>query len=261
MRSAFSLLSPPLSPPSTPIPLPISGLSLICCPELDLSVRLSPNQEQKKGGAKACDVEPVVLRIMPEPLVTVSALRQQPVEAQRRSTGRKLSQQSLTVPRQLVEPVVASNQDPSSLERAEPNTTLALKAELQSLQETEFNSHKAVQDILRISERTKSLINTRATEVTNIARSQLLFTSLVSVTVQKEQLINRVLPDTEIVPPTPCKAADGPSHLLFMTSELLRQKPVPAKEETVNAVPFPSAHHSHFTFDLHRRQMRHQVTP
>ena len=98
-------------------------------------------------------------------------------------------------PRQCVElPAAASNQDPDCLERVELNTTLAMKAELQSLQVytvfqknhhrddyqlaycwlsgnlyavlqgSQFNSQKAIQEILKRSERTKNLINTRATE-------------------------------------------------------------------------------------------------
>uniref|UniRef100_A0A671V6A0 Protein phosphatase 1 regulatory subunit 35 C-terminal domain-containing protein n=1 Tax=Sparus aurata TaxID=8175 RepID=A0A671V6A0_SPAAU len=169
-------------------------------------------------------------------------------------------------PGQCVElPAAASNQDPDCLERVELNTALAMKAELQSLQGSQFNSQKAIQEILQRSERTKYLINTRATEEVNVSRCQLLFSSLVSVDVQVDQLISQVLQDRLQLAPTPrChenKAADGPSLFLFMGCDLLRQKPLPPEEEPVNMDPRPLTHHAHSTFDLYRRQRRCEVTP
>ncbi|KAA8594453.1 hypothetical protein FQN60_011588 [Etheostoma spectabile] len=112
------------------------------------------------------------------------------------------------------------------MERPELNTTLALKAKLLSL--------------------------------------QLLFTSLVSVDVQKDQLISQLLQPR--LPPhsPPCRgnqAADGPSLLLFMTSDLLRQKPLPLEEEPVNYKPHPSPRPAHSTFDLYKRGRGLEVTP
>ncbi|KAF1395625.1 hypothetical protein PFLUV_G00013540 [Perca fluviatilis] len=168
-------------------------------------------------------------------------------------------------PRQWVEPPAAvSNPGPGCLERVELNTTLALKAELQSLQGAEFNSQKAVQETLRISERTKNLINTRATEEVNVSRSQVLFTSLVSVDVQEDQLISQLL-QPRLPPPSPSchgnQAANGPSLLLFMTSDLLRQKSLPLEEEPVNYKPHPSPRPAHSTFDLYKRGRGLETTP
>ncbi|XP_035510546.1 protein phosphatase 1 regulatory subunit 35 [Morone saxatilis] len=148
---------------------------------------------------------------------------------------------------------------------AELNTTLALKAELQSLQGVEFNSRKAIQETLQRSKRAKNLINTRATEVVNVSPSQLLFTSLVSVDVQDDQLISQVLQDRLLLAlPPRChgsKAAASPSLLPFMTSDLFRQKPLSPEEEPVNYKLRPSTRHPQWTFDLYRRQRRCKATP
>ncbi|KAM9345648.1 protein phosphatase 1 regulatory subunit 35 isoform 1-T2 [Symphorus nematophorus] len=292
MRSASSLLSPPPSPHPAPLPV-ASSSSPTRCPELDLSVTLSPapkpgrahlkprplktsqrsnKSEPKprprgrtagKGHTQVCSEEPVVTMVTPEPHITLNSviLPQQPITVQRRSKGPHHG-----ALRQWAEPpAAASNQDPRCLERAELNTTLALKAELQTLQEAEFNSQKAVQETLRRSERTKNLINTRATEVVNVSRSQLLFTSLVSVDVREDELISQALRDRLLLAPPPrCpgnKAADGPSLLPFMTPDLLRQKPLPPEEEPINLKARPSTHHAHTTFDLYRRQRRCEATP
>ncbi|KAM8722031.1 protein phosphatase 1 regulatory subunit 35 isoform 1-T2 [Acanthopagrus schlegelii] len=292
MKSSSSLLSPPPSPsppPPAPLPLSFSSSSLSCCPELNLSVTLSPSkvnvepcqlnrrQQKNHSGQKSCSrgqtrrrgnkeqvcfEEPLVVTVRPEPGITLNkdTLPQQPIRTQRRSRG------CHHAPRQCVElPAAASNQDPDCLERVELNTTLAMKAELQSLQGSQFNSQKAIQEILKRSERTKNLINTRATEEVNVSRCQLLFNSLVSVDVQVDQLISQVLQDRLLLAPTPrChenKAADGPSLFHFMGSDLLRQKPLPPEEEPVNADPCPLIHHAHSTFDLYRRQRRNEATP
>ncbi|KAF0032175.1 hypothetical protein F2P81_014465 [Scophthalmus maximus] len=92
--------------------------------------------------------------------------------------------------------------------------------------------------------------------VVNVSRSRLLFTSLVSVNVQKDQLINQVLQDRLATCPLghDNKASDGPSLLLFMSSDLLRQKPLPPAGEPVNYKPHPSSRPAHSTFDLCRRR-------
>ncbi|GAA6228626.1 protein phosphatase 1 regulatory subunit 35-like [Lates japonicus] len=276
MRSSSSLTSPPPSPHPAPLPLLSSSTTLTGCPELDLSVTLSPTpktdhsqlkphpqrQTGRKRDTQVCFEEPVVVTDTPEPHITLSrdAPPQQPIKGQRRSRG------CHHAPRQWVEtPGAVSNQDPGCLERAELNTTLALKVELQSLQGAGFNSQKAVQEILRTSERTKNLINTRATEVVNVSRSQLLFTSLVSVDVQKDQLISQMLQDRMVLPMRPrCndnRTAEGPSLLLFMSSDLLRQKPLPPQEEPVNYRLCPSPRPAHLTFDLYRQQRRWETMP
>ncbi|XP_074552797.1 protein phosphatase 1 regulatory subunit 35 isoform X2 [Halichoeres trimaculatus] len=287
MTSPISLLSPPPSP--HPAPLPLSTSPVAHCPELDLSVTLSPapktghthlksrplritrqhdhskpkprpkRQTEGKGNAKVRFEEPLVITVTPKPSIEVKEIQpQQPIRGQKRSKGRH------HVPQQCVEPpAAAANQDPGCLETAELNTTLALKAELQSLQ-TGFNTQRAVQETLQRSERTKHLINTRATEEVNVSRSQLLFTSLVSVDVQEDQLISQALQDRLQLAPQPCpgnKVEDQPSLSLFMTSDLLRQKPLPLEEEQVNCKPRLQTRPKCSTFDLYKRRTRFEAVP
>ncbi|XP_076609617.1 protein phosphatase 1 regulatory subunit 35 isoform X2 [Chaetodon auriga] len=276
MRRSSSF-SPPPSPHPIPIPLPLSSSSssLTCCPELDLSVTLSPGsktghahmkksqqsnqpelkphprgQTGRKHTTQVCPEEPVVITVTPEP----------DIRAQRRNRRHHHDPRHGVVP-----PAATINQGPDCLERVDLNTTLALKAELQSLQGLEFNSQKAIQETLQRSERTKNLINTRATEVVNVSRSQPLFTSLISINVQEDQLISQVLQERLLLASTPCshgnKAVDSPSVLFFMTSDLLRQKPLPPEEVPVNIKPRALTHNIHSTFDLYRQQRRYEATP
>ncbi|XP_023262856.1 protein phosphatase 1 regulatory subunit 35-like isoform X1 [Seriola lalandi dorsalis] len=277
--SSSSFPSPPPSPHPAPLPFASSSSSLTGCPELDLSVTFSftpktsqtqlkpclQGQTRRKRDTQLCFVEPVVVKVTPEPDVPMSrdAPLQQPIRGQRRSRG---CHHVGGAPRQSVEPAAAaSNQDVGCLGRAELNTTLALKAELQSLQGVEFNPDRAVQETLQRSERTKNLINSRATEVVNVSRSQLLFTSLVSVEVQKDQLISQILQDRRPLAMRPrchdSKAMDGPSPFLFMSSDLLRQKPLPPEEVLVNYKPHPLPRPTLSSFDLYKRQIRWEATP
>nr|XP_020479135.1 protein phosphatase 1 regulatory subunit 35 isoform X2 [Monopterus albus] len=291
MKNSSSPFSASPSPHPAPHPL-ASASSLTPCPELDLSITVSPasktgnthlkprppktsqtidqsqlksrpqGQTRRKGSTQVCFEEPVVITVTPEPHSTVSpdVPSQQAVRGQRRSRGRHHAQRHSVEP-----PPAASNQDPGCLERAELNTTLALKAKLQSLQGEEFNSQKAIQQTLLRSEMTKNLINTRATEGVNVARSQHLFTSLVSINMQKDQLISQAMQDRLLLPsPThshDSKATDGPSLLPFMTSDLFRQKPLSPEEEAADCKLRPSPCPSHSTFDLYSRQRRWEATP
>ncbi|KAG8006645.1 Protein phosphatase 1 regulatory subunit 35 [Nibea albiflora] len=101
--------------------------------------------------------------------------------------------------------------------------------------------------------------------VVNVSRSQLLFTSLVSLDVQEDELISQVLQDRLLLaPPIQChgnKTVDGPSPLIFMTPDLLRQKPLPPVEEPEYVRPCPIHYHAHSTFDLYRQQRRCEATP
>ncbi|KAK5853603.1 hypothetical protein PBY51_014743 [Eleginops maclovinus] len=280
--SSSNLLSTPNSPLPLPQPLPYS-YPLTRCPELDLSVTLSPapktshthlmhghqcdkpqprpkKQSRRKGNTQVCfedqsiDVPPATTankRCVSTNREETPAPPQQPIRGQRRNRGCPQGE----APRQRVKPPsTLSNQDPGYLERPGLNTTLALKAELQSLKEAEFNSQKAVQETLERSERTKNLINTRATEEVNVSRSQRLFTSLVCVDVKEDQLISQVLPHRMLQSPcTGNKAADGPSLHLFMTSDHIRQKPVQLEEVPVNYKSRPSTYPAGSTFDLYKR--------
>ncbi|KAF7201067.1 protein phosphatase 1 regulatory subunit 35 [Nothobranchius furzeri] len=271
--SCSTLHSPPPSP--HPVPLPISSSSVTSCPELDLSVTLSPTPMIDDTQQKLRTLKQSVLneqsqmnRCQSGPAGnkrSTKEMSEDPVTITGTAEPQKLLplQPVLRPHRHLVEPSSAlSNQHPSCLERAGLNTTLALKANLQSLQDAEFNSQKVLQETLQKSARTKSLINTRATEVVNVSRSQLLFTSLVSVDVQEDQLISQVLQDRLLLAPPPCckdtKTTEGPS-LLFMTSDLIHQKPLPLNEEPVcKRLPVPCPAYS--TFDLYSRQKCWEAT-
>lgn len=296
MKSVSTLLSPPPSPLPTPLPI-VSTSCLTSCPELDLSITISPapkaaqtqvksrplrpaqpgnqcqvkprprGQTGRRREAQVCVEEPVIVTVIPEPHISANRASAPPQQqaSSRRRRGRKESQVSGAVKQSVVAPAATSNQQPGCLEKAELNTTLALKAELQSIQAAEFNSHKAVQETLQRSERTKNLINTRATEVVNVSRSQQLFTSLISVDVQEDQLISQVLQDRLQLAPPPqfldSRPSEGPSLLTFITPDMLRQKPLPPEEGPVTCRPRPLPRPTHSTFDLYRRQRCWEATP
>lgn len=96
------------------------------------------------------------------------------------------------------------------------------------------------------------------TLVVNVSPSQFLYTSLVSIDVQEDQFITKVLQERLLLAPAlhfpGNKTADGPSHIHFMPSLLIRQNPLPTEEGTCKIKPHPSAHNIQSTFDLFRRQ-------
>ncbi|XP_061568889.1 protein phosphatase 1 regulatory subunit 35 [Cololabis saira] len=278
-----SLQSPPHSPLPAPMPLPSSSSSLTCCPELDLSVTLSPSPDtrqpqvkprpQSQGGlshpkthtqgpprrkknTKVTFEEPLVVTVTPEPRIT---------HLQQSMGGRTARHHVVRHP---AEPHPApSNQEPGCLERAGLNSTLALKAELQSLQGAEFNSRKTLQETLQKSERTKTQIHARATEVVNVSRSQQIFSSLISVRVEEDELLSRVLQDRLLLAPAPgprgpdARPTDGPSLLLFRPPDLFRQKPLPPDEGPAPLKLQPAPRPAHSTFDLYRRQRCWEASP
>lgn len=99
----------------------------------------------------------------------------------------------------------------------------------------------------------------------NVSRSQVLFTSLVSVDVQEDQLITQLLQDKLLLaPPSQCRGRrniKGPSSLFFITSDLLRQKPLSPEEVPFSRKLSTSACPAHATFDLYRRQQSWETTP
>ncbi|KAM6905405.1 protein phosphatase 1 regulatory subunit 35 [Xenentodon cancila] len=276
-----SLQSPSHSPLPAPVPLPSSSSSLTCCPELDLSVTLSPSPKTgqaqvksrplkqshpshpkphpqgpsgRKKNIKVTFEDPVVVTVTPDPRTS---------HLQQSMRGRRARHH---VVRHLVEPSpAASNQEPGCLEKAGLNTTLALKAELQSLQGAEFNSQKALQETLQKSERTKNQINARATEVVNVSRSQHLFSSLISVRLEEDELISQVLQDRLLLAPAPrchdTKTTEGPSLLFFRTPDLFRQKPLSPEEGPADWNLQPTPRPAQSTFDLYRRQKCWDATP
>lgn len=101
--------------------------------------------------------------------------------------------------------------------------------------------------------------------VVNVSRSQQLFSSLISVDVEEDELISQVLQDRLLLAPTPrcqdAKATEGPSFLFFRTPDLFRQKPLPPDDGPVDWKLQPTPRPAHSTFDLYRRQKCWEATP
>lgn len=98
--------------------------------------------------------------------------------------------------------------------------------------------------------------------VVNVSRSQLLYNSLVNVDIQKDQLISQAVQERLLLAPHLCchssKEGDSPSHLIFLTSDLMRQQPFSSEEGPAKSKLCPLPHSSHSTFDLYRRQKCHE---
>ncbi|KAM4611563.1 protein phosphatase 1 regulatory subunit 35 [Polymixia lowei] len=292
----FNVPPPSPLPAPLPAPLPLSSSSSCppCCPELDLSLPLSPGPKSnpthpdlkphlhrefqqsnpthskprlhpRKKHRQVHFEEPVVVTVTAEPskLPSNDLLLQESIRRRGHRHGSAHGQKAGP-------PVAVTNKDPGCvdvalLEGAELNSSLALKAELESLQGVEFNSQKAIEETLRRSVRTTNLINTKATEGVNVSLSQLLYSSLVSVTVEEDQLISQALRDRLLLAPPPHshdnKPAESPSRFHFLTSNLLREEPLLLEEEPNKPHPGPAPCPTHSTFDLYRRHTRWQATP
>lgn len=270
MQSSAPFLSPPPSP--APAPQPLLTSSVAPCSELNLSITLSPapkvqhtlkprpprslqrhDQSQPRprpqgrmgrpGSTKVCFKEPDGVMVTAEPHQPIR--NQGGPHASEHWSGSSAG---------------TSNPHPELLERPQLNTTLTVRTQLQSVQGSEFNTDRAVKQVLQRSDRTKNQINARATEEVNIARSRLLFSSLVSVDVREDQLLRQVMQD-RLLPPRPCsRAQDGPSLFPLMTSDLLRQRPLPLLREETGAEFHPLTRPACFTFDLYRRRLRCETT-
>lgn len=273
------LSTPPSShPPPQPLPLSFDSYSCTRCPELDLSVTLSPTSKatpvvlkphpqpamshlkSRPRGQRKKNPQPVVITVTPELHLTHP---QQPIRSQRSSIVYLHGNHSGASTQWEEPPAPQPSETPVGLARAELHTTLALKMELQSLQGAEFNSQKVIQETLCKSTWTKTLINSKATEGVNVGRSQLLFSSLVSVDVQADQLINQALQDKLLLAPPPRCYIKKPTHsptLLPCVSDLQREKPIPPEEKgptRLHPLPFST----YLTFDLYRRQKCWEATP
>ncbi|XP_028311399.1 protein phosphatase 1 regulatory subunit 35 [Gouania willdenowi] len=270
MRSISALQTPPPSPNPAPAPTHPPSSMVTCTPELDLSVILSPAHGAR---ARSRPPMPTQQRLRPTGAAgrlgdaqdCVDELLAVTVPSERDATSRaelcRRHRETKTTSKPLRVGVPPAAQ-PVCLDKATLNSTLALKAGLQSLQEEEFNSVKAMKETLQRSQRTKSLINTRATEVVNVSRSQPLFTSLVSVDVQEDQLISQVLQERlQVAPPPCCGAVEGPSLRSFTTNDLFWQKPLPPDERPADKKLRPLPRPAHVTFDLFRRQRVWEATP
>ncbi|XP_023184788.1 protein phosphatase 1 regulatory subunit 35-like isoform X5 [Xiphophorus maculatus] len=211
-RMSFSILDSSSPSPNT-IPAPFPSHSCVThCPELDLSVSLSPAPNPDHMQQKTCRLKQ----------------SQHSDEPQQRPHPRRQTERK------------------------------------RNTKEMEFNSKKALQQTLLKSRRTKTLIDARAIEVVNVSPSQHLFNSLVSVSVQEDELLSQVLQAKLILAPLPShyyKSAESPSLNFFITSELFRKKPLQQEEEPAKCKPSPVACPAYSTFDLYRRQRCWEAIP
>lgn len=277
-------MNPPPSPlPPLPQPLPLSPITscLSHCPLLDLSITADPAPKprplqhkpilQKPHTTKPCPqrkpkgkhvakvrFEPAVAIVTPEPRpVTPPLSQQQPIRGQWR-TGRIHETQ---LSNQETDPAAITNELPECPDGVELNTTLALKAGLQSLQEAQWDSVKAVKQTLDKNQRTQALINSRATAGVSFPRSAQLYSSLVSVQVPESHVIREAalqripLAPAPKAPPPP---SSGPS-LLPLTSDLYHQKPLPLSEPGPAPCLKPRPHSA--PFSLYQRQLRWAASP
>ncbi|KAG7273111.1 hypothetical protein CRUP_024841 [Coryphaenoides rupestris] len=254
-------LSSSLSSSSSPLPAPLPLSSSYSsspprCPELDLSLPLShcDQHTQRKVHFK----EPAVVKVTKEThLLGNSHSDSRRAKSQRRK-GRADEQQAEAQ-------VELSNEKPGfvrPLEEAELNTSLAFRAEIRALQGAEFNSRKAVQETLQKSTRTKNTINAKVIQGVNVSHSHLLYTSLVSLAVEEDQLIGQAARDRLRLPPPSIHHDDkGPSLSQFFTSDLLREEPLLVGVEPTCPLPQPYPGHAHSAFDLYRRHTRWMPTP
>ncbi|KAG9269427.1 protein phosphatase 1 regulatory subunit 35 [Astyanax mexicanus] len=264
-------------------PLPLSPAHLpIQCPELDLSVTLSPERPAALAGAlkkKGKHTRPRQVRfdVNPESRTKPSA----PCEARSlgtlpitKATPQPCSNQSAPgKPHSKrkegsqtdggcgqFQPYVSAQTDGQLDEGAELNTTLALKAEIQKLEEAEFDPNEAVREKLQRSTLTQEYIRARASEALNFPRSQNLYQGLVSVSLSHDEIINQVLQDRpSLALPTASfksrpRSAEGPDLLTFYSPQLLfREMPLLPGDQIPLPRLRPEPRPAHTTFHLHQR--------
>lgn len=169
----------------------------------------------------------------------------QPISAQRR-TGCLHGNSSVTeASNQLQEPATTANQLPECPEGVELNTTLALRAELQSVQEAQWDADKAVKETLDKNDRTQTVINRRATQGVSFPPRARLYSALVSVHVPEGHVIKEAVQRLPLA--TAHKATPPPStgpSLLPLTFDLyhrpltLLPSPTPSLKPCPHSAPF-----------------------
>ncbi|XP_043088544.1 protein phosphatase 1 regulatory subunit 35 [Puntigrus tetrazona] len=204
--------------------------SELVCPDLDLSLTLTPERRPRQ----------VRFSVSAERDLDASA----PQPGPRDGPGARRPPQTLgVVP-----------------EGAELNTTLALRAELEEVESQVFDPERAVREKLRSSSLTKSHISSRAAEGLNFPRSQHLYRALVSVSLSRDQLISQALQDRPaLAPPTATltnksQPLEAPDLLRFYSPEkMLRETPLLPGDRIPLPRPRPAPRPSHTTFHLHHR--------
>ncbi|XP_026767970.3 protein phosphatase 1 regulatory subunit 35 [Pangasianodon hypophthalmus] len=257
MESALMQMVPPPVPLS-PAPAPPQ------CPELDLSLTLTPERPgHSAGGNTRTRPRQVRFAVSPDsssdqPSVTMAITQ----HYSNQSAAEKRHSKGKQGPHTGEQGGVSAQSDGQLTEGAELNTTLALKAELQQLEEAEFNSQKAVQERLQNSTTVQECIRTRAAEGLNFPRSHHLYRALVSVSLSHDELIAEALRDRPaLAPPTTSHhtksrspPAEGPDLLFFYEPHcVVRETPLLPG----NHIPLPhlrpAPRPAHTTFHLLQR--------
>uniref|UniRef100_A0A3B5LKE1 Protein phosphatase 1 regulatory subunit 35 C-terminal domain-containing protein n=1 Tax=Xiphophorus couchianus TaxID=32473 RepID=A0A3B5LKE1_9TELE len=254
---SFSILDSSSPSPNT-IPAPFPSHSCVThCPELDLSVSLSPAPNPDHMQQKTCRLKQS--QHSDEPQQRPHPRRQTERKRNTKVCFEEPEAVRVTPDRRIVPHQHHLRGQRGSSKYSDNHVSLFLV-----LQEMEFNSKKALQQTLLKSRRTKTLIDARAIEVVNVSPSQHLFNSLVSVSVQEDELLSQVLQAKLILAPLPShyyKSAESPSLNFFITSELFRKKPLQQEEEPAKCKPSPMACPAYSTFDLYRRQRCWEAIP
>ncbi|XP_027007913.1 protein phosphatase 1 regulatory subunit 35 isoform X4 [Tachysurus fulvidraco] len=236
----------------TPPPLPLSPAPLPPqCPELDLSLTLTPERPGHSAGALRKDKTQTHPRQSPVTMEIVQHDSNQSAAEKQHRKGKQGEPGGLS-----------AQNDGQITEEAELNTTLALKAELQKLEEAEFNSQKAVQERLQNSSTVQECVRTRATEGLNFPRTHHLYHALVSVSLSHEELITEALRDRPtLAPPTTSHhiksrspPEKGPDLLFFYEPNcVVRETPLLPGNHIPLPHPHPSPRPAHMTFHLLQR--------
>ncbi|KAL1249176.1 hypothetical protein QQF64_020181 [Cirrhinus molitorella] len=236
---------------------PVRTTELVC-PDLDLSVTLTPERPAERRHRQVrfnvspqrsghSEKDPAVITVIPEPRNHRSTARK-PQNKEKR--GRESDDGSVRM---------ASGE---LADGAELNTTLALKAELQEVENQVFDPERAVKDRLQSSSLTKNHISSKAAEGLNFPRSQHLYRALVSVSLSRDQLISQALQDRPaMAPPTasqtnkfPSQPLEAPDLLPFYSPDkLLRETPGLPGDRIPLPRPQPVPRPAHTTFHLHHR--------
>ncbi|XP_053498886.1 protein phosphatase 1 regulatory subunit 35 isoform X2 [Ictalurus furcatus] len=248
MDSALmQMIPPPL--PRSPAPAPLQ------CPELDLSLTLTP----ERPGHSAVALKRGNMRTRPrQPPVTMAITQ----HYSNQSAAEKQHRKGKQGPHTGEQGGVSAQSDGQVTEGVWLNTTLALKAELQQLEEAEFNFKKAVQERLQNSTTVQECVRTRAAEGLNFPRSHHLYRALVSVSLSHDELIAEALRDRPALAlPTASHhtkshspPAEGPDLLFFYEPHcVVRETPLLPG----NRIPLPhlrpAPRPAHTTFHLLQR--------
>ncbi|KAM9444714.1 protein phosphatase 1 regulatory subunit 35 [Clarias gariepinus] len=243
------MVLPPL--PVSPAPAPPQ------CPELDLSLTLSPERPGGHAAAEALRRQQTRTRQVRFALSPDSSPDQPPVTmataAAEKQHGKLKGENGN----------VSDWSDGQLTEGVELNTTLALKAELLQLKKAEFNSQGAVQERLQNSTTVQECVKTRAAEGVNFPRSHHLYRALVSVSLSHDELIAQALRDRPVLaPPTTSHhsksrspPAEGPDLLFFYEPHcVVREMPVLPGNHILSPRPHPAPRPAHMTFHLLQRR-------